>query len=119
MTEMRRCPFCGGNAHIRHKIRYKASEPSKTVTIGEMQPVYGGVWDERDYDVLDWSFGFQVYCGRCHVKTLYRWGPWHSYDDWELDGIGLDGLRTHEPGESDECAKQKAASLWNMRADEE
>lgn len=110
--ELLPCPFCGGKAHIRSKIRYQRALHPK-VTVYDSDP-YGTV--ENEVDVLDWQFGFQVWCGRCKAKTMYKWGPWHAYTNDEIEELGRDDFHRHAPESEDEPARLAAIEVWNRRA---
>lgn len=110
--ELLPCPFCGGKAHLRRKIKYRQNTENPTATVEDFYP---GGEVENEVQVLDWAFGFQAWCGRCHAKMPYEWGEWHSYDDDELEMLDREDFYRHMPDESDEDTKEKAAKTWNRR----
>lgn len=118
--ELLPCPFCGGKGHIRSKIRYRTNQQYPRCTIGELVPtvgtLYGDVWTDNEYAVCDWSFGYQVYCGKCKAKTLYKWGGWHSYSDDELETLGTYDFHSHRPCAEDGLMMRAAMAAWNRRA---
>ena len=106
------CPFCGGTAHVRRRTRYRGT--GRKGTVYDMTP-YGEV--ESKVPLLEWSFGWQVWCGRCKAKMPYVFGPWHSYTDEELEELDREAFHTHEPGYRDEGAREIAEDTWNRRFD--
>ena len=113
MPELKPCPFCGGNAHVRSKIFSRRNEPHRKVTVYDFDLRFGTV--ENEVDVLDWRFGFQVWCGRCKVKTPYKRGPWHAYTKTEVEELGREDFHRHAPTEADEPAILAAVDSWNRR----
>ena len=107
------CPFCGGKAHIRSKIRYRRNEVLRKATVYDSDPILGTV--ENEVDLLDWRFGFQVWCGRCKSKTPYKWGPWNGYTKAEVEELDREDFHNHAPGSEDEPAKLAAIDVWNRR----
>ena len=119
-NELLPCPFCGGRAHVRHKMAYRRT--GRSVSVFDFQPGMPefGIHDrevENDVDVLDWAFGFQVFCGRCKVKTLYKWGPWHAYTNDEIEELDREDFHRHVPSSEDEPARLSAIDVWNRRVD--
>lgn len=112
--ELLPCPFCGGKAHIRSKIRYRINELHPKDTVYDSDPRFGEV--ENEVVVLDWRFGFQVFCGSCKAKTLYKWGPWHSYTHDEIEELGREDFYHHAPDSADEPVMLAAVDSWNRRA---
>ena len=117
--ELLLCPFCGGMAHVRRKIAYRRTW--RMATVFDFQPGMPefGIHDceiENEVDVLDWRFGFQVWCGRCKVKTPYKWGPWHAYTADEIEELGREDFHSHAPNSADEPARLAAIYVWNRRA---
>lgn len=112
------CPFCGGSAHVRRKIAYRRT--GRRATVFDFQPGMPefGTHDrevENEVDVLDWRFGFQVWCGRCKIKTPYKWGPWHAYTNCELETLDREDFHRHVPSSEDEPARLSAIDVWNRR----
>ena len=119
--ELLPCPFCGGKAHIRSKIAYRRT--GRRATVFDFQPGMPefGTHDrevENEVDVLDWRFGFQVWCGRCKVKMPYKYGPWHAYTNDEIEELGREDFHNHAPGGDDEPARLAAIDVWNRRAND-
>jgi hypothetical protein len=120
--ELLPCPFCGGMAHVRRKIAYRRT--GRRATVFDFQPGMPefGTYDrevENEVDVLDWRFGFQVWCGRCKTKTQYKWGPWHAYTADEIEELGREDFYNHAPNDTDEPAKLAAIDVWNRRASDD
>jgi len=118
--ELLPCPFCGGSAHVRRKIAYRRT--GCRATVFDFQPGMPefGIHDcevENEVDVLDWRFGFQVWCGRCKSKTMYKWGPWHAYTNDELEELDREDFYRHVPNGADELARLSAIEVWNRRTD--
>lgn len=114
--KLKPCPFCGGKAHIRRRIRYRSTGNKGIVY--DFSP--GGCWlpdgeVESEVDLLDWSFGYQVWCGRCKVKTPYVFGPWHGYTKDELEELDRDDFHDHKPDASDVVTLAAAVEAWNRR----
>lgn len=112
------CPFCGGRAHIRRKTAYRRT--GRRATVHDFQPGMPefGIHDrevENEVDVLDWRFGFQVWCGRCKSKTPYKWGPWNGYTKAEVEELDREDFHRHAPGSDEEPAMLAAIDLWNRR----
>lgn len=119
--ELLPCPFCGGSAHVRRKIAYRRT--GCRVTVFDFQPGMPefGIHDrevENEVDVLDWRFGFQVWCGRCKSKTMYKWGPWHAYTNDEIEELDREDFYRHVPNGADEPARLLAIEVWNRRTDD-
>ena len=119
--ELLPCPFCGGKAHIRRKIAYRRT--GRRATVFELQPGMPEFWIhdrevENEVYVLDWRFGFQVWCGRCKVKTPYKWGPWHAYTADEIEELEREDFYNHAPNDTDEPAKLAAIDVWNRRVND-
>ncbi|MBS5866220.1 MAG: Lar family restriction alleviation protein [Coriobacteriaceae bacterium] len=114
------CPFCGGIAHIRRKIRYRTNEEHPEATVQDFDPgvpecgIAEGYRDST-VQVCDWSFGYQAWCGRCKAKLPYKWGPWHSYSEDELETLDRSDFSRHTPTAEDEPAKDEAVKAWNRR----
>ena len=119
--ELLPCPFCGGTAHVRSKVRYRQNEGHPEGTVFDFRPgmpEYGIPEGEVEnaVDVYDWSFGFQAWCGRCKAKLPYAWGPWHSYAEDELETLDRSDFCGHRPGPEDEAAREQAVRAWDRRA---
>lgn len=112
--ELLPCPFCGGNAHIRSKIFYRRNELHRKATVYDFDPRFGEV--ENEVTLLDWRFGFQVWCGKCNVKTPYKHGPWHAYTVYEIEELDREDFYSHSPNGTDEPAMLAAIDSWNRRA---
>ena len=115
------CPFCGGMAHVRSKIAYRRT--GRRATVFDFQPGMPefGIHDrevENEVDLLDWRFGFQVWCGRCKVKTPYKWGPWNGYTKAEVEELYREDFYNHAPNDTDEPAKLAAIDVWNRRTND-
>lgn len=111
--ELLPCPFCGGKAHIRSRIRYRRNEVLRKATVYDSDPILGTV--KNEVDLLDWQFGFQVWCGRCKSKTLYKRGPWHAYTADEIEELVREDFYNHAPNDTDEPARLAAIDVWNRR----
>lgn len=114
--ELLPCPFCGGKAHIRSKIRYRRNEVLRKATVYDSDPTLGTV--ENEVDLLDWQFGFQVWCGRCKSKTPYKWGSWEAYTKAEVEELDREDFHRHAPGSDEEPAILAAINVWNRRAND-
>lgn len=112
-STLKPCPFCGGTAHIRRKIRYRTNEEHPEGTVFEFNPTYGEY--EQTVKVFDWAFGYQAWCGRCKAKLPYKWGNWHSYSEDELETLDRSDFYRHTPTAEDESAKDEAIKAWNKR----
>lgn len=116
--ELLPCPFCGGKAHIRSKIFYRIDELHRKATVYDYDPLFGGE-SENTVNLLDWQFGYQVWCGRCKSKTPYKRGPWHAYTKDELEELGCEDFHRHAPGSDEEPERLAAIDSWNRRASDD
>ena len=107
------CPFCGGKAHIRSKIHYRRNSMGRKATVCDFDPRFGEI--ENEVDLLDWQFGFQVWCGRCKAKMPYKFGSWHSYTNDEIEELDREDFHRHVPGSEDGPARLSAIDVWNRR----
>lgn len=119
--ELLPCPFCGGRAHVRRKTAYRTT--GRRATVLDFQPGIPefGIHDcevENKVDVVDWAFGFQVWCGRCKTKGPYAFGPWHSYMEGELETLDREDFHRHVPSSEDEPARLSAIDAWNRRTND-
>ena len=117
--ELLPCPFCGGRAHVRSKVAYRRT--GRRATVFDFRPGMPefGTYDcevENEVDLLDWRFGFQVWCGRCKTKNPYKWGPWHAYTKAEVEELDREDFHRHAPGSDEEPAILAAIDSWNRRA---
>lgn len=120
--ELLPCPFCCGKAHARRKTSYRRA--GRRATVYDFQPRMPefGIHEcevENEVDLLDWQFGFQVWCGRCKCKTPYKFGPWHAYTDDEIEGLGREDFHNHAPGSDEEPERLAAIDSWNRRASDD
>lgn len=116
--ELLPCPFCGGRAHVRRKIAYRRTGRRATMFYFQPGMPEFGIHEcevENEVDLLDWQFGFQVWCGRCKCKTPYKWGPWHAYTKVELEELDREDFHRHAPDKADEPARLAAIDVWNRR----
>ena len=88
----------------------------RKATVYDFDPRVGEV--ENEVDLLDWQFGFQVWCGRCKVKTPYKWGPWNGYTKAEVEELDREDFHNHAPNSADEPARLAAIDVWNRRAND-
>ena len=107
------CPFCGGKAHIRSKIHYRRNSMGRKAAVYDFDPSFGEI--ENEVDLLDWQFGFQVWCGRCKAKMPYKLGSWHSYTNDEIEELDREDFHRHVPGSEDDPARLSAIDVWNRR----
>lgn len=76
MNELKPCPFCGRGGSIRIKTQIESFEYRDE---GKVKLYLDGMFDGYGFPT-HWRhrFGFQAYCGSCHVKTPYFWSWWHD-----------------------------------------
>lgn len=116
--ELLPCPFCGGKAHIRSKIFYRINELHREAIVYDYDPLFGGE-SENTVNLLDWQFGYQVWCGRCKVKTPYKRGPWHAYTADEIEELEREDFYNHAPNDTDKPAMLAAIDAWNRRVSDD
>ena len=106
MDELKRCPFCGGNASIKYKwLSRTVRDIAPPLEVMKEQGF--DVWCQRHQYIERYEYSVKAICNKCHargkpvVATVEKYTPYNTTEE---------AVKAYAPFVA------KAIEAWNRRA---